>query len=46
MSTAFIKWVKDNLPNAQISFDKFHVLKPINEAVDIVLRAEDSSNPL
>jgi transposase len=33
MSRAFIKGVKDNLPNAKITFDKFHVLKIINEAV-------------
>ena len=46
MSPAFIKGVKDNLPNAQITFDKFHVLKLINEAVDKVRRAEASSNPV
>jgi transposase len=40
MSPAFIKGVKENLPNAQITFDKFHVLKIINDAVDEVRREE------
>lgn len=40
MSPAFIKGVKENLPNAEITFDKFHVLKIINEAVDKVRREE------
>jgi len=46
MSPAFIKGVNDNLPNAQITFDKFHVLKIINEAVDKVRRAEVADNPV
>ena len=46
MSPAFIKGVHDNLPEAQITFDKFHVLKLINEAVDQVRRAEAKDNPL
>ena len=46
MSPAFIKGVRDNLPNAQITFDKFHVLKIINEAVDKVRRAEVAANPV
>lgn len=40
MSPAFIKGVKENLPNAEITFDKFHILKIINEAVDKVRREE------
>jgi len=40
MSPAFIKGVSETLPNAQITFDKFHILKIINEAVDNVRRAE------
>lgn len=43
MSGAFIKGVKENLPNAKITFDKFHVLKLINEAVDAVRREEVKS---
>lgn len=46
MSPAFIKGVKDNLPEAKITFDKFHILKPINEAVDEVRRTEALNNPL
>lgn len=40
MSPAFIKGVTENLPNAEITFDKFHILKIINEAVDKVRREE------
>ena len=46
MSPAFIKGVRDNLPEAKITFDKFHILKLINEAVDQVRRAESRFNPL
>ncbi len=46
MSPAFIKGVAENLPNAQITFDKFHILKIINEAVDAVRREEAKTNPL
>jgi hypothetical protein len=40
MSPAFIKDVTENLPNAAITFDKFHAVKIINDAVDQVRRAE------
>ncbi len=46
MSQAFIKGTQENLPKAKITFDKFHVLKLINEAVDKVRRTEAQSNPL
>jgi len=46
MSPAFIKGVKENLPNAQITFDKFHILKIINEAVNKVRQQEVSTNNL
>lgn len=46
MSPAFIKGVRDTLPNAEITFDKFHILKLINEAVDKVRRTEAATNPL
>ena len=46
MSPAFIKGVKERLPNAMITFDKFHILKIINEAVDAVRREEAKTNPL
>jgi transposase len=40
MSPAFIKGINKYLPNAEITFDKFHILKLINEAVDQVRRQE------
>lgn len=43
MSPAFIKGIKESFPSAQITFDKFHILKLINEAVDAVRRAEVKS---
>jgi len=46
MSPAFIKGVHEQLPNADITFDKFHILKIINEAVDTVRREEAKTNPL
>ncbi len=46
MSPAFIKGVEENLLKAKITFDKFHVIKIINEAVDEVRREEAKTNPL
>ena len=46
MSPAFIKGVREELPNAQITFDKFHIMKIINGGVDKVRRAEAKTNPL
>ncbi len=46
MSPAFIKGIKENLPNAQITFDKFHIIKIINEGLDKVRRAEAKENPI
>jgi transposase len=46
MSPAFIKGVEENLPNAEIVFDRFHVTKVINEAVDKVRKAEVANNPI
>lgn len=40
MSPAFIKGITENLPNAKITFDKFHIVKLLNEAVDAVRRSE------
>jgi len=33
MSPAFIRGVRETLPDAKITFDKFHILKTINKAV-------------
>jgi transposase len=46
MSPAFIKGVKEYLPKAEITFDKFHILKIINEAVNSVRKQELSTNKL
>jgi transposase len=45
MSPAFIKGVAAQLPNASITFDKFHTIKLINEAVDEVRRLERKDHP-
>jgi transposase len=46
MSPAFIKGVNENLPNAEITFDKFHIIKIISEAVDSVRKEEQKTNPI
>ena len=40
MSPGFIKGVAGSLPKAAVTFDKFHAVKIVNEAVDQVRRAE------
>jgi transposase len=44
MSPAFIKGVSDNLPNARITFDKFHVIKHASEAIDKTRRIEQKTD--
>ena len=45
MSGAFIKGVTENFTEAEITFDKFHVMKLIGDAVDKVRRDEAKSRP-
>ncbi len=45
MSGAFIKGTAEHLPNAQITFDKFHAVKIVNDAVDQVRRGEQKTHP-
>jgi transposase len=45
MSKAFISGVTENLTEAEITFDKFHVMKLIGDAVDKVRRDEGNSRP-
>ena len=45
MSGAFIKGVTENLTEAEITFDKFHVMQLIGRAVDEVRRDEVKSRP-
>jgi transposase len=40
MSPAFISGISSNFPEAKITFDKFHVAKIINEAMDNLRKAE------
>ena len=46
MSPAYIKGVKEFLPQAAITFDKFHIVKLINAAVDEVRKLEVASQPI
>ena len=45
MSAAYIKGVEHNLTEAEITFDKFHAVKLVNDAVDQVRRAESRERP-
>jgi transposase len=44
MGAGFIAGVKANFPDAKITFDKFHVIKLVNDAVDEVRRTEAKTN--
>ena len=45
MSPAFIKGVAENLTEAEVTFDRFHVMKLIGDAIDEVRRAEVKARP-
>jgi len=45
MSPAFISGIESEFPEAQITFDKFHVVKVLNDAVDQVRRQELRKRP-
>ena len=45
MSAPFIKGVTENLTEAEITFDKFHVMKMLGDAVDRTRRAEAKTRP-
>lgn len=45
MSPAFIKGVTQHLPNARITFDKFHVIAHASNAVDKTRRIEQKTDP-
>ena len=45
MSPAFIKGATEHLPNAAITFDKFHVTKLISEAIQVTRRTEQKESP-
>ena len=46
MSPAFISGCGDYLPNAAITFDKFHVVKEVNKAMDELRKLERRGNEL
>ena len=45
MSTAFISGIRAHLPNATMTFDKFHLAAKLGEAVDEVRRTEVKTRP-
>ncbi len=45
MSPAFVRGIEDTFENATITFDKFHILKIVNEALDEVRRMEQKTKP-
>ena len=45
MSPAFISGVEKSFPEAHLTFDKFHIMKIVNEAVDKVRRQEQQERP-
>jgi transposase len=45
MSPAFIKGVGEHLPNARLTFDKFHVVAHASKALDTVRRQQQKANP-
>lgn len=45
MSPAFIKGVARHLPNARVTFDKFHVIAHASHALDLTRRAEQKRDP-
>src|SRR5450631_1750345 len=45
MSQAFIAGIGEHLPNAKLTYDRYHVIAKLNEAVDQVRRAEQKDNP-
>jgi len=45
MSPAFIKGIAESLPNARVTFDKFHVVAHASKAVDQTRRREQRTDP-
>jgi transposase len=45
MSPAFIKGVGEHLPNARLTFDKFHVVAHASKALDTVRRQQQKADP-
>jgi transposase len=45
MWLAFIRGITDHLPNAQITFDKFHVISHASTAISDMRRKEQKTDP-
>lgn len=45
MSAAYMKGARESFPDAEITFDRFHVVKLLNEAVEKVRRLEQKGRP-
>lgn len=45
MSAAFISGIGEHLPNAALTFDRYHLAAKLSEAVDAVRRAEVATRP-
>jgi transposase len=45
MSTAFISGISQYLPNARMTFDRYHLSAKLSEAIDAVRRAEVATRP-
>ncbi|MGH3717387.1 MAG: ISL3 family transposase [Pseudonocardiaceae bacterium] len=45
MSTAFISGIKAHLPNARMTFDRYHLAAELSEAIDTVRRDEVRTRP-
>jgi len=46
LSKAFIKGVHENFPDAVHTYDRFHVMKLVGEALDQVRRSEQKTQPI
>ncbi|MGH3684194.1 MAG: transposase, partial [Pseudonocardiaceae bacterium] len=45
MSTAFLSEIAQHLPNARMTFDRFHLAAKLSEAVDEIRRTEVTTRP-
>jgi transposase len=45
MSTAFISGITQHLPNARMTFDRYHLAAKLSEAIDTVRRTEVTTRP-
>lgn len=46
MSPSFISGIGEHFPEAHVTFDKFHIMKMVNKALDDVRRQEQKEQPI